>query len=285
MAAATSGVTWRERMKLTDALKLTLRRWRSVLLLAILGGIVFEVSLAVGWRYARPLPEPTRWFRAWFVVVAVWCGLVAVAFVAAEPIRFRTRHLRYLHRYPPLWLSIVLGVGIAAVVESVLPSAQRRVLPLWRQFDIIAALMIVATLGAALRQRPWRWKTRDDTASRVPASLSWDVLRAWFQREEPLTHGPDLLGHEPIAERIGLALAENTTQSIALIGPVGSGKSSILNTVKRNIDRQTAPLTIVADFNCWAMPTAEDAPRVALERAVAVPEHHHAIIAARDSQR
>jgi hypothetical protein len=249
-------------------MKLTLWRWGSVMSLGIVGALVFELALAIGWHYARPLAEPTQWFHSWFVDVGIAGALLVVAFIAAEPIRFRSRHFRYMHRYPPLWFSIVLAVEVAGLIEIRYPSAQPSLLPLWRQLDIVLPLILAAIIGASLRQRPWRWKKGDDTTPQIAASVSWDVLREWFRREEPLTHGPDLLGHKPIAERICRALAEHTNPSIALIGPMGSGKSSILNTVKRNIERQTAPFTIVAEFNCWAMPKPEDAPRVALERAI-----------------
>jgi hypothetical protein len=266
---AKPNVTWRERLTLTSGTKRTLWRCGSVLLLSIVGATVFEVALAFGWRYAKLLPEPTRWFRAWFVYVAVYYGLLAVAFIAVEPIRFRTRHIRHLHRYPPLWMSIVLGVAIAGLVESLSPPARSTLLPQWRQLDIIAPLIVAAIVAVAFRQLPWRWTTPDDKrAPIVAAPLTWDVLEEWVRREEPLTHGPDLLGHEPIVDRIARALIQNVNHSIALIGPIGSGKSSILNAVKRKIDKTVAPFTIVAEFNCWAMPRPEDAPRVALQRAI-----------------
>ena len=52
-------------------------------------------------------------------------------------------------------------------------------------------------------------------------------------------------------------------RSVALIGPIGSGKSSILNLVRGQLD-QTTVTTIVARFDVWAVSRSEDAPRVVL---------------------
>lgn len=237
-------------------------------MLAAIGAVVFEISLAIGWHYARSLPELTLWFSGWFVFVGVVCGLLAAAFIVAEPIRFRTRHIARLHRYPPLWFSIVLAVGVAATIDATLPPLRSGLVPPWQQLDVLALLGIVAIVASAFRQMPWQWATQDEKVVESNVPLTWEVLQEWFRREEPLKGGPDLLGHGPIAERIFNAVIQPENQAIALIGPVGSGKSSILNAVKRNLRKKKAPFTIVAEFNCWAMPRPEDTPRIALERAI-----------------
>jgi len=68
--------------------------------LAVIGAVVFEAALAVAWHYAKAFPEPTVWFSLFFVRVSVAFGLLATAFLIAEPIRFRTKHLRRVHIYP-----------------------------------------------------------------------------------------------------------------------------------------------------------------------------------------
>jgi hypothetical protein len=253
-------------MTINSRTRLSLWRWGSIVMLAAIGAVVFEVSLAVGWHYARSLPEPTLWFSGWFVFLSVIVGLFAIAFIVAEPIRFRTRHIARLHRYPPLWFSIVLAVGVAAIFDATLRPLHGGLVPSWPHIDVLVPLLTVAILASALRQRPWQRATPDEKVGASDLPLTWEVLQAWFHREEP--GGPDLLGHGLIAERIHNAVIQPENQAIALIGPVGSGKSSILDTVKRNLREKTTPFTIVAELNCWAMPRPEDAPRMALERAI-----------------
>ena len=56
-------------------------------------------------------------------------------------------------------------------------------------------------------------------------------------------------------------------RSVALLGPFGSGKSSILNLVREHLDK-TGGTAIVANFDVWAVPRPEDVPRLALDRIV-----------------
>jgi hypothetical protein len=252
-----------------STLKLSLSRWASIGALAIIGAATFEISLACGWYCVKSLPIPSTWFSTWFVYAAIACGLVFIAFLFAEPIRFRINYLPRLHRYPPLWFSLVIALALAAILDTVLPPLRSGLLPSWREIDVIGPLASAGVLGVALRSLPWQRKAGTEPTVSFTLPPTWTVLTDWFRREEPLTNGPDLLGHEPIADRIYDAVIRPDNQAIALIGPVGSGKSSILNAVKRRLCQKGCPLTIVAEFNCWAMPRPEDAPRVALERSIA----------------
>jgi energy-coupling factor transporter ATP-binding protein EcfA2 len=174
-----------------------------------------------------------------------------------------------LRWYPPLWFSIGLAFGIAAFFDAVLPPSRNSLTPAWQRLDVLGPLGIIAMVASAWRQLPWRRATpAQQAAVEAVVPLTWDDLKRWFRREEPLQNGPDLFGHAPIAERIYNAIIQPENQAIALIGLVGSGKSSILNAVKHKLHHQSTSFTIVAEFNCWAMPRPEDAPRLALERAI-----------------
>ena len=54
---------------------------------------------------------------------------------------------------------------------------------------------------------------------------------------------------------------------MALVGPLGSGKSSVLNLVRAGLCESTTT-TILASFDVWAVPESKDVPRVALARVV-----------------
>ena len=68
---------------------------------------------------------------------------------------------------------------------------------------------------------------------------------------------------------------------VALLGPLGSGKSSVLNVV-RTLLRGSEPTTILVDFDVWAVPRAEEVPRLALDRIVEALDNHVDTIALRD---
>ena len=68
---------------------------------------------------------------------------------------------------------------------------------------------------------------------------------------------------------------------VALLGPLGSGKSSVLNVV-RTLLRGSELTTILVDFDVWAVPRAEEVPRLALHRIVEALDNHVDTIALRD---
>ena len=255
-------------MTISNRLRISLRRWGSILALGVIAAVVFEVSLAVGWYYVRTVPDLTVWFSSWFLCVAIFAALVFLAFLAAEPIRFRLRHIPRLPYYPPLWLSVVLGIGFALVFDTWLPPLQAGIVPSWRQLGVLGPLVIIAVIAVWIRRLPWRPPARLESVTTPPNPLTWHVVQAWSRREEPLTNESDLLGHEPIAERIHHVIVQPQERAIALVGPVGSGKTSILNMVRQRLRNKEGSLVILADVNCWAMPRPQDAPRIVLERAI-----------------
>ena len=237
--------------------------------MAVIGSVVFEVSLPVGWYYVRALPDPLDWYSGWFLCAAILAGLLFLAFLIAEPIRFRLRQIPGLLHYPPFWFSVVFGLVFALVFDTLLPPLQAGVVPSWRHFDVLIPLVIVAVITVGIRQLPWRRPARSEPEPELPTIVTWHVVQEWSRREDPLTNGPDLLGHEPIVERIRDAITLHKEGAIALVGPVGSGKTSILNMLGQRLLRSKGgPLVVIAKVNYWAMPRSQDAPRVALEHAI-----------------
>jgi hypothetical protein len=127
-------------------------------------------------------------------------------------------------------------------------------------------------VAIALRQIPWH-RQRPAHISEVPSPsvMEWNTLRQWFHAEAPTAL--DLFGHAPISGRISRVILGRCGQSIALLGPFGSGKSSILARVRATLERSTPATFVIAEFNGWAIPQAADAPRVALERVVEALSH------------
>jgi hypothetical protein len=113
---------------------------------------------------------------------------------------------------------------------------------------------------------PWRWK-RSRSASAGSNTLDWAAIDKWMARERPQEAGEvDFFDHGSLARRIArLILDSNRNQGIALLGPYGSGKTTILNFALAEIADSNELLVIPAQFNCWAIPHPEDAPRIALQ--------------------
>ena len=242
-------------------------RWMEIIGYAIAGAFVFNLGLPIGASLlAKVLPPPG--YHPWFVLIVTLLFVFVVAFVVAEPLRIRRKHWEHIGRYPPLWLALVLSVVLIVGVDEVFP-------PSWRPLDgdqtALGALLTVVGLfvaAVALRQLPWR---RPSPSRMVvdPAAdaLEWEGLKDWFAKEEPTER--DLFDHALLSARIARTLLDTINkQSIALLGPYGSGKSSILARVRHELEESDNPFVIVAEFNGWAVPQPADAPRVALERTI-----------------
>lgn len=243
-------------------------RWATLLLYAAVGAIVFQFALAAGWDYARRAPDPLTFFAPWFVWVCAWLVAVGVFRLAIEPLRFRFDHLRRLHLHPPLWVSVLLALVGATALEHYIPS---RIVPSaasWTSPDISALLAAAALLALGWSHRDSSTAKGGHTTPWPDTVLTWPLLKAWIEREVPNTIAPDLFDHKPICDRLVADLTDSADHSIALIGPVGSGKTTVLrNALTRAAS--TVPGLVVADFSCWSLAEGGEAPRMALETALA----------------
>ena len=255
-------------MIISNSCRQSLQRWFSVIAFAVIGASILEISLAVGWHYIREVPLLPDWFTTWFAPFSIFGTVLALAIVATEPTRFRAAHLRWLHLFPPRWISVVLGIGVASILDCALQYLELVLIPSWRRPDVLLPLTAIVAIAVALRQPRWRHHPPPEAITSRAIPLTWNIIREWSQREEALTKGPDLLRHEPIADRIHDALLDSQERTVALIGPIGCGKTSILNMVRQRLRNGSDASVVIADVNCWSMPRTADAPRIALERVI-----------------
>jgi KAP family P-loop domain len=246
----------------------TFRRWCDTLIYAAVAAFAFEVLLPLGIRLGNRIPILDA-YAPWLLLLGCYGGIFLAAFIACEPIRIRSGHWRYVLRYPPLWFAVVLGVGLA-IVGAVTPEWMRPLVgvPVWIDWYVMPPTLLAVAGAIALRQLPWAQKRRRRIVSNTPtAEWNWQGFEKWFGNEEPAE--VDYFNHSPVSARMVQTLLDvSRDQSIALLGPFGSGKTTILERVRAELEDSDTPAVVIVDFNAWAIADAADAPRVALEKIV-----------------
>jgi KAP-like P-loop domain-containing protein len=108
--------------------------------------------------------------------------------------------------------------------------------------------------------------TRPELAKPKGETLSLDAdgaLKLWLEREEPLDlRAGDLFGYAAVADRLLDRLTRNES-TIALLGPYGSGKSSLCRIAARQAKERGLPF-IFAPTSCWGFENSEKAQKEVL---------------------
>jgi len=245
----------------------TFRRWFDLIVYAVVAAFVFEILLPIGIRVSKRVPLLDA-YAPWLLLIGCYGLIFAVAFIACEAIRIRSGHWRYSHRYPPLWVAVVLTL-VLAVFAARGPASIRPLsgVPDWTDWFVLLPTCLTVLAAMALRQIPWADKRRRSASNANPDKWDWKTFEKWFRTEEPAEL--DYFDHSPVSARIAQTLLdESRDQSVALLGPFGSGKTTILERARTQLEDSDSPVIIIADFNAWAIADPADAPRVALERIV-----------------
>ena len=273
-------------MPLTSSVPLPLRlrrsatRWFSVLCFGTLGFVAFESLLPLASRAVLPFTPP---YHSEFASILTWVTTFLLFYVATEPIRIRRRQWPRLLWYPPVWVSIPIAYLLAVAAEHFYAPIRAQTANLnWQQVDIL--LPVAAALLAAVILHQLPWKRREDiepTPSTTPDLIS-EGLQEWLSSGEyPIRRADqDLFQHHRVSTRIATTLVRDA-RSVALLGDFGSGKTSILNLLRAELQRTNSTIA-VADFDVWAVPQPADVPRLALDRIITALDDYVDTIALRD---
>lgn len=246
----------------------TFRRWCDILVYGVAAAFAFEILLPIGIRLSKRIPVLDA-YAPWLLLLGSYGAIFVAAFIVCEPIRIRSGHWRYVLRYPPIWFAAALAVGLAIAAASA-PAPIRPLVgvPDWVDWFVVLPTLFAVGAAIALRQLPWVQKRRRRSVSNAPsAEWNWQEFEKWFGNEQPAD--VDYFNHSPVSARMVQTLLNvSRDQSIALLGPFGSGKTTILERVRTELEDSDSPVIVVVDFNAWAIADPADAPRVALERIV-----------------
>ena len=187
--------------------------------------------------------------------------------------------LRHLLTYPPLWLA---GFGGAAVLAFITASCAAIQEAIRLRHECAYPLMILAAtasltgliaLGSATLVN--RLQISRDVSSGERQVLpsaneyrpdlvhgSFEQLKAWLANDAPIANDKDdVLGHRQIAHRIASRLLTSPPPSQAVVGRLGSGKSSLLKLVQAalRVNPQATNRLHVVPVELWPFETTRAA--------------------------
>lgn len=253
----------------------TSRRWLRVSALSVVAAVAIELLSPTVWHY---LVAAQRQYSPPLILVVAWTLFVIALYVAIGAMRIRWSQRRSFKRHPPLWFVVPLG-WLLAVASELLP-AEIRPRPIAANWSyVLQAVFYLSATGVAVVFRCFLREEVEERQKTISATSSQGIttsaVMTWIssgdghiERSEQ-----DLLNHEPIARRIARTVVTEK-RSVALLGPFGSGKTSIVNMARAELDCHTTRPPIVATVAIWAVPTPEDVSRFVLHRIVAALECH-----------
>jgi hypothetical protein len=189
----------------------------------------------------------------WWTLAVAWAVALAPLFALLERMRgLSCEHIVHVIAYPPTWiLGLVGGLLIAWICGYVVTDAMR-VEP------AIAIAAGLAVLGAVILCLGYLWVTRDSSRSR-----HHNLPDDWPDVDAPI-HNPehDQFDAQIMARRMARILTDKRLPSIGLIGPFGSGKTSVLNLVKHYLEHRPQLSRESRDQDGVSSPAMNERPRV-----------------------
>lgn len=259
----------------------TIRRWGEVTAYALIGAAMMLLLAPLAAMLLKTLGShiPKSWGE-WPGLSAL--GVLILSIVAVPALREWAR-LPNLLRYPPAWIGGCLGAVLLLAFAAWRPQAFP---PEFVAHDSsrILAVVAVSILGIPLalalaRRRAGSERTIPTARRRLQRPVhSWDfaTLQAWLRTDLPVdATDQDLFGHAQIAHRIYRRLSrESEAQTVALVGPFGSGKTTIRRLVEHSISSHAPGSIELIAISVWPFETSEAAVRGIIERIVEALAKH-----------
>jgi hypothetical protein len=224
----------------------SLRRWADTILLATTAVVTLlalesPASFLLGWWLAFT----SQWSIVLFYLVALLSSAFATIVLKRLGAISPLFTLETMAKFPPVWFASIIGAF--ALFAAVLLSRQQSydisfkhapielIITLCAVYTGILAVLLIDAFRGAMAEISigGRRKTRRSEAERTSAIANDEGLVAWILDESPIMHpADDLFGHRLPAMRIASFLLRESPSSIGIVGPYGSGKSSVMNLVE-----------------------------------------------------
>ena len=230
-------------------------------------------------------------------------ALLAGAFLVAVPLALLAGRgrwlaflgLRHFFSYPPIWVAGVFGAAIAigshALVNdrglftdvpdgafAFVSANLSRIIILLLLIAVAAPLLILLVVKKIGRADAGREEARDDQSTKGP-DQEFDLATTveWYRTDKEVEHPrDDRFGHDAVARRIAERLADASltgeAPTIAVVGPLGSGKTTIAGLVQHHLAK--SPSVQLVHLSLWPYDSPDAAVRGILAALVDALSNH-----------
>jgi GTPase SAR1 family protein len=162
-------------------------------------------------------------------------------------------HVKYITKHPPIWLAWIAGIGAFSVVQSfMLPKnhTYSSVFSDWCKYFYVP-MILALNLDYFYQKIKSKAKIGVDLHYEGYANSDGSEINNWIAQDRPSS--TDYFDTFFTARKISEHLS-NGTRSIGLIGPFGSGKSTIIKEVIKITQDPSKPFEtrlIISTHSCW----------------------------------
>ena len=250
------------------------RRWLHWLLTAMVVTAVRALLLPVLRRNPAGVHSYFAGASAWHRVLVLFVASSTVAWVLFKLLSPRLSHLcqAVSLRHPPLWSAWAAAVATLCAIDlnsGLGPSDFQPALWEWVLCGGCSILLVAFCRHFTHAPHPASASPSSSAVMSVEELVSdWATLERWLRSERPAED--DLIGNRRVARR----LAEYLTGrggTVGLVGPFGSGKSSVVAWLKEEVDRVRKPgepEIWFAEQSCWGFEDSQSAVQQVLGRAM-----------------
>ena len=218
----------------------TFGRWFDIGLMTFVAVLLVEISLPQIRTVSHYFVDRSSDWSAVLSYLFLLLLSLAGSSVLIRMGAFRVSHftLRQFAGYPPAWLAAVLSSLVLSGLHS---SIATRLLdtPLWLLLWLTSPGLGVAfglfsfALSRCQRGRKLIEPSEEDAPDETKEGSRFRLLLSWLEHESPIrSPSEDLFGFLPIARRIAGRLAKEKIGTVGVVGPYGTGKTSMLNLVQ-----------------------------------------------------
>ncbi len=223
-------------------------RWLDLLLLAIAGVLICVLFHPVIVGLASKIVLSTKDWPFWvqYSIAGLLPGAVWLLLIHLGGFSFNHLKSSNLLRYPPVWIialfSAFLYVWLVDTFSLIKVHDSRNLNFGIYLTSILAGFLIIFFMSARpnIGYRKFL-PDRKSALQRNPDQLkSLPYLLEWIRDEAPILYpSQDLFGLSSIAQRISVILTDTHLKTVGIVGPYGSGKSSLLNLIEIYVNNQS----------------------------------------------